>query len=77
MVATVQLKRCVAGACILGVVISKLGHWQELCPIILFKVDKGLKVGIHGAVLPFCLTVYLRMEGSRESPLDAKIVAKQ
>ena len=63
MVAVVQLKKSVAGACILGIVISKLGHGQELGPIILFEIDKNLKVGLHGAVLPLCLAVCLRVKG--------------
>ena len=77
MVAIVQLEQCVAGACIPSIIINKLDHLQEPCLIILFKVNKGSKVGFYGAVLPFRLTVYLRIEGSGEPLLDAKKVAKQ
>ena len=66
-----------AGACILGVIISKLGYWQESWLIILFEVDKISKIGLYGTILLFCLIVCLRMEGNREFPLDAKKVAKK
>ena len=77
MVAAVQFKWCMTGARIFSVVIYKLSYWQELCPIILLEVDKSSKIGLHGAVLSFCLTIYLRIESSGEPLLDAKKVAKQ
>ena len=77
MVAAVQFERCVTGACILGVVICELGHWKEPCPIIQFEVDKGLKVGLYGAVLPFRLTVCLGVDVSGEPPLDAEKIAQR
>ena len=64
-----------AGARILGVVIHKLSHWQELCPIILLEVDEGSKIGLHSTVLLFCLPVFLRVEGSGKLPLNAEKVA--
>ena len=63
MVAAVQLKKNVAGVYIFGIVISKLGHRQEPGPIVLFEINKGLEVGIHGAVLPLCLAVRLQVKG--------------
>ena len=77
MVAVVQLERRVAGACILGVVISKLSYWQEPCPIILLKIDKDSKISFHCAVLPLRLAVCLRVKGNGEPPLDAKKVAER
>ena len=77
MVAAVLLERDVAGACIIYIVISKLGHWQEPCPIVLLEIDKGSKVGLYGGVLPFCLAVGLGVEGGRKLPLDPKEITKQ
>ena len=43
----------------------------------MFKVDKNSKIGLYGAVLPFCLAISLRMESRGEPPFDAEKVAKQ
>ena len=63
-------------ACIIGIVVRKLGHWQESYLVILFEIDKGLNVYLHCAVLSFGLAVCLRMEGSWESLFDVKEVPK-
>ena len=62
MIATVQFKRHVTGACVLCIVISKLGHRQEPSLVILFKVDKGLEVALYGTILAHCLTVSLQVK---------------
>ena len=75
MISAIELEKYVADAGILGVVIGKLCHRKKPCLIILLKVDKGLKIGFHCAILPFGLTVRLWVEGGRESPLYAKEIA--
>ena len=75
MIFAIELKKCVAGVGILGIVVSKLRYRKKLCPIILFKVDKGLEIGFHHTILLLNLAVCLQMEGGRESPLDAKEIA--
>ena len=65
-----------AGARILGIIISKFGHWQEPSLIVLLEVDKCLEVGFHYMILLFCLTVCLQVKDGGESPLDIKEVAK-
>ena len=42
-----------ANASIFGIVVSKLYHEKKLCPIILFKIDKGLKVRFYYTILFF------------------------
>ena len=64
MVSAVELKRCEAGASILGVIVGKFSYWEEPCPIILFEIDKSLEVGFHYTILPLSLAIRLRMEGS-------------
>ena len=66
-----------AGADILGIVVSKLRHEKKSCPIILLEVDKGFEVGFYHTILPLNLAVCLRVEDSRESPLDVKEITKQ
>ena len=46
-------------------------------PIILFQIDKKLKIGLYSAVLPFCLAISLREKSRGEPPFDAKEVAKE
>ena len=76
MIAAVQLKRRVTSTCVLRIVISKLGYWQEPSPVILLKVDKDLEVHFHCAVLLLGLPICLRMDGGKEPSLDAEKVAK-
>lgn len=64
------------GSCNLSIVISELSHWQKFCSVILFKVDKGLELDFHYAVLIFALVICQRMEGCRKPLLDAKEVAE-
>ena len=75
MIFAIELEKCVACAGILGVIIGKLRYGKKPCPIILLKVDEGLKVGFYYIILPFGLTVCLWVEGGGESPLDAEEIA--
>ena len=59
------------GAGILGIVVSKFRYIKKLCLIILFEVDKNLKIGLHYAILLLNLTICLWVEGGREFLLDA------
>ena len=62
MVAAIQLKRYMTDACIFGIIIRKLSHRQESCPVILFKVNESLEIYLYCFVLSFGLTVCLRMK---------------
>ena len=64
-----------AGASILGIIIGKFYHRKKLWPVILFEINKNLKVGFYYTILPFGLTVYLWVEGDKESSLDIKKIA--
>ena len=64
-----------AGACILGTIISELGHRQEPSSVILLGVDKGLKGCFPCAILLLGLTVSLRMVAVES--LYAKNIAEQ
>ena len=70
MISAIELKRYLADASILGIVVGKLRHGKKLYPIILLKVDKSLEVGFHCTILPLSLVVRLRMESDEESPLN-------
>ena len=75
MISAIELKKCVDGAGILGIVVSKFRHRKKPCPIILLKVNKSLEIGFYRTILPLSLAIYLRVEGGRESPLDAEEIA--
>ena len=72
MISAIELERCVAGAGIFGIVVSKFRHGKKSCPIILLEVDKNLEVGFHHTILPLSLAIHLRVEDDGESLLDAE-----
>ena len=59
-------------ASIFGIFISKLYYEKKPCPVILFKVDKDLKVNFYYIILLFSLAIYLWIKSGEESLLDAK-----
>ena len=77
MIATVQFKRRMAGACVFGIIISKLSHCWEPSPIILFEIDKSLKVGVYDTVLLFVLANNLQIEGGKKPMLDVEEIAER
>ena len=77
MIAAVQLKRHVASARIIGVVIREIDHWQEPGLIILFEWDKDLKISLYSAVSLFRLVISLGVESNRKSLLDFEEIIKQ
>lgn len=60
IVATIQLKKYITNAGVFCIIIGKLNHWKKLCLILLFKVDKDLKVNFYNIVLLLNLIVYLK-----------------
>ena len=75
MISAVELERRMASASIFGIIIGKFRHRKKPCLVILFKIDKNLKVDFYYTILPFGLTVHLWVEGSGESLLNAKEIA--
>ena len=73
----VQLKSCMAGACVFGIIISKFGNWKESGLIVLIKIDKNLKKNFYSIVLPFSLAVSLQIKGVEKPMLDAEEVREQ
>ena len=77
MVATIELKRCVTRTGVFGVVVGKLRHQEEPCPVILLPIYEGTKVYFYCAVLAFRLSVGLRVECGGKSLLDAKEITER
>lgn len=62
MISAVEFKKRVLGASILSIIMGKLCHKKKLYPIILFEIDKDLKIGFYCAVMSFDLVIYLKIE---------------
>ena len=75
MISAVELEKYVADVCIFSVVVGELRYEKKPYPIILLEFDKRLEVGFYRTILPFSLTVYLWVKGSREFPLYAEEIA--
>ena len=63
MISVVKFLKRMAGASIFGIIISKLYYKKKLCPIILFKINKSLKVDLHYTILSLSLTICLKIKG--------------
>lgn len=66
-----------AGAYIFSIVIKKLSYWQELCLVILFKIDKNSKINFYYIILLFDLAVNLKIKSGEELLFDDKKIAKE
>ena len=55
----VKLKKHMADISIFGIIIDKLCYKKKPYLIILFKIDKDLKIDIYYTILPFGLTIRL------------------
>ena len=53
-------------ASIFGIIINKLCYKKKSYPIILFQVDKSLKVGFYYAILPYSLAIHLQVYDAGE-----------
>ena len=66
MISIVKLKKYIAGTSIFGIIIGKLYYKKKLYLIILFEVNKSLKVGFYYTILPLNLAIYLQVKGNKE-----------
>lgn len=71
VVAIVEFKRDVASTQIFCIVIGKFSLWKELSSIILFIVDKSLKVGFHCTILSLNLAINLKVKNNKKLLLDS------
>ena len=65
MISTVELKKDVTGASILGIIIGKFCYGKKSCLIILLKVNKNLEISFYCTILLFSLAVYLWVEDNK------------
>ena len=77
VVATIELERHMAYACVFGIIISKRGYREEPGSIVLFESDKSLEVSFYGTILLFILAISFQMEDGGKMTLAAEKIAKQ
>lgn len=63
MITTVKLKKYVANAYILGIIVSKLCYKKKPSPVILFLINKDLKIG---TILLLSLAISLWVESDKK-----------
>lgn len=59
MIALVKFKKYMTNTNILHIIIDKFGYQLEYGPIVLFKIDKNLKVDLYNTILFFSLAISL------------------
>ena len=59
MIFAIELEKYINGASIFGIIIGKLCYKKKLCLIILFKVDKSLKINLYYTILSLNLAICL------------------
>ena len=64
MIFILELKKYVASASIFNIIISKFYYKKKLYLIILFKIDKSLKISFYYTILSFDLAIYFKIEGN-------------
>lgn len=62
---------------IFDIILCKFGYQKELSLVILFKVNKSLKIGLYYTILALYLLISLRVEYSKKLLLNAKKIAKK
>ena len=68
----VEFKRHVVNASILSIIIGKFRYKKKPYSVILFKIDKVLKINFYHTILFFDLTIYLWIKDIKKTLLNAK-----
>lgn len=77
MIFAVQLKRCMINASIFGIVISKLSLVKESSLVVLFEVNKSIKIGLFTTILTLGLAISLRVKRSKKFAFDLSEITKR
>lgn len=54
------------------IIISKLYYKKKLCLVILFKVNKSLKINFYYTIWPLGLAVYLQVKSNKKFLVNVK-----
>ena len=70
---TVKFKRYMIISNIFDIIISKFSYHKKICPVILLKVNKSLKISFYYIILFLSLAIYLKIKTSKNLLFDDKI----
>ena len=76
VVPVVEFERYISYTKVFCNTISKFRYKQELCPVVLFVMNKNSKVSLYYTILLLNLAIDLRVKGSREPLFNAYEVAQ-
>lgn len=74
MLAAVELEKYIANNHIFSIIKYEFYHGQELCLVILVLINKNLEINFDYNILPFGLSICLRIKDDKKLPLDTKNV---
>lgn len=74
MVFIVGFEKCVADTYILGIIVYKFSHRQEPSSVVLFLVNKNLKIYSYYLIMSLYLAIYLKIQGGKEFSPNTKEV---
>lgn len=74
MITIIELKKCIANAHILNIIVYKISYRQELSPIILLSIQKNLIIYFYCTIQSLGLTIFLLIKDTEELLLNAKKV---
>ena len=72
IISVIKLERCVDITNILEIIISKFCYKKKSYPIILFEINKNMKVSFHCIILLFNLAIYLLIKNNKEFLFNIK-----
>ena len=66
IIIVVQLKKNKAEICIFNITVVKFGYEQKLYTIVLFKINKNLKIYFYYIILFFYLAISLKIKDKKK-----------
>lgn len=70
MITRIQLKKIITSARVFGIVKSKFSHWKKSNPIVLFKVDKDIRIFLYDTILTLGLAISFGVKCGRKFVFD-------
>lgn len=65
-----------ANTSILGIIIYKFSYWQEFGLVILFKINKNLRIRFYHTILTIILAINLKIKDNRETVFNFQKITK-
>ena len=72
MISIIKFKKYIINICIFNIIINKFRYRQELCLVILLKINKGIKINFYYNILSIDLFIYLRIKYNKKFLFNIK-----